>query len=91
MLGATTDDFFWNRISALARVGQSAKKSGFASVPRKTVRASGTRYTRLMLDAYDREAITSSDLADYLGVKLKHLPEIRNLVTQPRAEVEVTA
>jgi len=90
MLGATTDDFFWNTISALARIERPAT-TGFTSVPRRTVRASGPTYTRLMLAAYDREAITSSDLADHLGVKLKHLPEIRRIVTQPLAGAGATA
>lgn len=91
MLDATTDDFFWNTISALGRFSQPAKKGGFAPVPRRTVRACGRTYTRLVLDAYDREAITSSDLADYLGVKLRHLPDIRRLVTQPLAQAGATA
>ena len=39
----------------------------------------------LVLEAYHTEAINSSDVAEMLGVKLKHLPTIEQDVVEPAA------
>jgi len=33
-----------------------------------------------MVTAYHQEAITSADLSNYLGLKLKHLPKVEQIV-----------
>lgn len=43
---------------------------------RMAVRDKGRPYVRLVLDAYQRQAITPSSLSNLLGLKLKHLPEL---------------
>ncbi len=40
----------------------------------------GRRYARLVLDALHRDVITLSDVAGYLGTKVKHLPRIEGEV-----------
>ncbi len=69
--------------------GEEAKpqEGGFMKQSVKALRAVGKPFARIALDAYDREAISGSQLAEYLGVRLKHLAEIeralegRNILT----------
>jgi Zn-dependent peptidase ImmA (M78 family)/DNA-binding XRE family transcriptional regulator len=42
----------------------------------KIIRSNGRNYTNLILNSYYQEKITLSDVSDYLGIKLKHLPKI---------------
>ena len=53
---------------------------GFA---RMVVRDVGKPFARMVLDAYRADAITGSDVADYLGARLKHLPKIESYLTGP--------
>ena len=45
----------------------------------------GRAFIRLVLEAYHIETINSSDVAEMLGVKLKHLPTIEQDVVDPEA------
>jgi len=47
---------------------------------RIAVATAGPLFTRLVLEAYDEERITASDVAQYLRVRLKHLERIRAAV-----------
>ena len=53
-----------------------AEEGGFAPYHRVKIRDLGRSYVRLVLDAYHRDEITASDLADSLGMNLKHLPKV---------------
>jgi hypothetical protein len=44
------------------------------------VKAVGKRFARLVLGAYHAERITGNDLANYLGIRLKHLEKVEALV-----------
>ncbi|MCC6222494.1 MAG: ImmA/IrrE family metallo-endopeptidase [Thermoleophilia bacterium] len=55
---------------------QMGPRTGFAPYHRVKVRDLGRSYVRLVLEAYHREEIGASDLADSLGVKLKHVAKI---------------
>lgn len=57
------------------------RAGGFAPPHTMAVATSGHTFTRLVLEAYDAERITSSDLAEYLGVRFKHLARIRSAVS----------
>ena len=52
---------------------------------RRVIAANGRRFTRLVLDAYEEELITGSDVAEFLGTKLDHLGDIEQglAVTRP--------
>ncbi|MCK5505031.1 MAG: ImmA/IrrE family metallo-endopeptidase, partial [Thermodesulfovibrionia bacterium] len=52
------------------------KKKGFAPPHIMALSSAGGRFTNLVLDSYNREKITTSDLSDYLNIRLKHLPKI---------------
>ena len=56
------------------------KKPKFAPPDRVAVSTAGPLYTRLVLTNYYRDAITASDVSDFLAVRLKHLPKIEAAV-----------
>jgi F0F1-type ATP synthase epsilon subunit len=49
-------------------------------LPKRLVSSAGATFVRLVLSAFHAELISASTLAGYLGVKLKHLPAIEQLV-----------
>lgn len=52
------------------------KKGGFVPPDVKSISNVGLTFTKLVLDGYNNERITASDLSDYLNIRLKHLPKI---------------
>lgn len=77
--GLTTKEFYQEkRTQYTARRKPSDK--GFAPPAQMAISAAGNAFVRLVLDNYYRENITSSDVADFLNVKLKHLGEIEQKV-----------
>ena len=75
-----TDDYFWATISHLSDPPPERETKRGPPVSRMALRAGGPLYTSVVLDAYDREAITSADLSEYLGARLKHVPDIREML-----------
>ena len=59
---------------------ESQREGGFAPPYSLRVRDLGKLYVRTMVSAYHQDAITSADLSNYLGLKLKHLPKVEQLV-----------
>ena len=65
-----------------AKAGE-VRKAGFQPDPaRRCIGKNGARFVSLVLEAHKRDRITYSDVADYLGVRTKHLPNIERLVAQ---------
>ncbi len=60
------------------RASQSSK--GFAPPDRVALARVGRAFARLVLESYHQENITSSALAEYLDVRLKHVPKIEAAV-----------
>lgn len=56
------------------------RTGGFAPPYTLALARTGKLFTRLVLDAYTEERITASDMASYLGVRLKHLDRIRDAI-----------
>lgn len=65
---------------------RAREREGHAPLYRIAVRDNGRRFTRLVLEALERDRITSADVSDYLGVRLKHLPDIAGLIQRRLAE-----
>lgn len=59
-----------------ARAAERVEAEGFLHPAERAFRDRGRAFVGLVLDAYHREAITSADLAGFLGVRLKHLDRI---------------
>lgn len=80
-LEKTTEDFYQFKKREWAKSAKTS--SGFAPVPLRAVAAAGKTFVRLVLDSYHQNKISSTDAAQYLGVKLKHLTNIENAVRIP--------
>jgi Zn-dependent peptidase ImmA (M78 family) len=81
-LGHVSLEFYQRKRNELRTAYESEHKQGggFAPPHMLVVRDLGKQYIRVVLGAYHQEAITSSDVSDYLGVRLKHLPKIERAV-----------
>lgn len=55
-------------------------REGFALPHRMAVSRAGRKFVRLVLENYHQDRITASDVADFLGVRLKHLQAIESEV-----------
>jgi len=82
ILGKTSEAFYKRKRREYARQRVTRRRSTGGWVPtyRRIVRAIGEPFARLALDAYYREAISGSDLAELLGARLKHLPAVEHLL-----------
>ena len=56
------------------------KEGGFAPPDRVAVASAGPLFTRLVIDSFRQEKITSSDVSEYLDVRLKWMPKIEQAV-----------
>ena len=54
------------------------KSQGGPSQEVRCVSGNGLAYVRLVLSAYHKATITASDVSDYLGIRLKHLPKVED-------------
>ncbi|WP_321167690.1 XRE family transcriptional regulator [Baekduia soli] len=77
-LGVGSWDFYMHKRAEYheAYMQQRADEEGFAPFHRVRVRDLGKAYVRLVLDAYHGDRINVSEVSDYLGIRLKHLPKI---------------
>ena len=71
----------YQKESAERAARKKEKRGGFVSPPRKVISNLGLPYTRVVLNGYGLEKITSSDLSDFLGIKLRHLPKVHSELT----------
>jgi Zn-dependent peptidase ImmA (M78 family)/DNA-binding transcriptional regulator YiaG len=49
-------------------------------VPKECLQRNGKPLTSLVLDSYRNDKITTSDVADYLGIRVKHIPRMERLL-----------
>jgi len=82
-LGRATGRFYQRKRQQYQEEAVSSKQTGFLTPPKDVVRRLGQPMTRIALDAYHRETISATELADVLGAKLKHLPQIETLLQSP--------
>lgn len=67
---------------------EAQREGGFVPPYTMAWTTSGKLFTRLVLQAYDEDRITGSDVAGYLGVRLKHLERIRAAVREEQGTGE---
>jgi Zn-dependent peptidase ImmA (M78 family) len=74
----TTEAFYRKKREAFQKEYESIgrKKGGFAPPHVMALSSAGGHFTSLVLDSYHRDKITTSDLSDYLNIRLEHLPKI---------------
>lgn len=88
ILGRTRGREYKNLVGAMANKFASraptktknGEKRGFASPVDLSVSRLGQKFVRLTLESYEKKAITSSDLIEYLKTDLKHLDKLRQRV-----------
>lgn len=81
ILGRTDDAFYERKRRQFQKeYEQREKKEGFPPPALDAVSTVGKPFVSLVLDAYHGDRITTSDVSDYLGIKLKHLDKISELV-----------
>jgi Zn-dependent peptidase ImmA (M78 family)/transcriptional regulator with XRE-family HTH domain len=85
ILGRADETFYRERRAELLALPPrvTSGRTGRPSVPVMVVRDVGKPFARLVLDAYHAALITGSDVSDYLGVRLKHLPKIEQRLSGP--------
>jgi hypothetical protein len=57
----------------------------------KTLSQLGVVFTRSMIEAYHRREVSSPNLVDYLGLRLKYLPRLENRLANIRSASEVAS
>ena len=57
-------------------IGRGIKRD----IPKESLQRNGMPLTSLVLDSYRNDRITTSDVADYLGIRVKHIPRIEKLL-----------
>jgi Zn-dependent peptidase ImmA (M78 family) len=81
IFGKTSESFYRSKrdeFLELYREISKSKDKGFAPYHRLVIRNNGSSYLRMILNAYYQEIITSSQLSDFIGAKLSHLPKIES-------------
>jgi Zn-dependent peptidase ImmA (M78 family)/transcriptional regulator with XRE-family HTH domain len=77
ILGLTTSQFYERKRAQYAEeLRQLPRRRGFAPPATDALSVAGKPFARTVLDSFYAGRITASDVADYLGVRLKHLPAI---------------
>ena len=81
--GLTTNSFYKTKRDGFRKKYEMISKKpreGFAPPDILAISRAGRAFVKLVLDSYYQEKITSSDLSDYLGVKLTHLSKIEDRI-----------
>jgi len=80
--GLTTKEFYQKKHNEWA--GKDNKKVTIKAikrdVSRECLQRNGRPLTSLVLESYRNEKITTSDVADYLGIRVKHISHIEKLL-----------
>src|ERR1035437_90923 len=78
-LGLTNTSFYRSRRDAFLKVyaEQRQQQKGFAPPHQVALSSAGPTFTGLVIESFNRERITASDVSDYLQIRLKHLAEVQ--------------
>lgn len=79
-LGRTSDKFYYKKRDEYRleyAKWREQRKEGFAPPHVVSLSSAGPLFTSLVIENFNREHITASDVSDYLQVRVKHLPEIQ--------------
>jgi Zn-dependent peptidase ImmA (M78 family) len=77
-LGKINNEFYQKKREELLSTYVKSAQAGKVIVPPyiKALSSMGHLYIRLVLSSYNQNRITSSDVSDFLGVKIKHIEKI---------------
>ncbi len=83
ILKRTTKNFYENKRKEFLEYYKKLEEKKSEGIPpyyRLVIRNNGISFVKLVLDAYHQEVINSSQLSDFLGMKLKHLDKIESSI-----------
>jgi Zn-dependent peptidase ImmA (M78 family)/transcriptional regulator with XRE-family HTH domain len=81
-VGRTSGHFYRSMRERFLREYEShTPPGGFLAPDMAAIVTAGRPFVRLVLDGYYSERLTSRDVSEYLGVRLKHLPRIEERVS----------
>jgi Zn-dependent peptidase ImmA (M78 family)/transcriptional regulator with XRE-family HTH domain len=83
-LGCTTRSFYLAKREEF-RHPPEPPAEGFVPPYRRALSSTGPLFANLVLSGYQSGDITGSDVSDYLGVRLKHIPKIEEALAAARA------
>ena len=79
IVGKTTEQFYRRKREEFRQEYETMmppQVGGFAPPHLRALSSAGPFFARLVVDSYNREQITSSDVSDYLEIRMKHLSRI---------------
>jgi Zn-dependent peptidase ImmA (M78 family)/DNA-binding XRE family transcriptional regulator len=79
-LGRTNENFYDKKrddYRAEYAKGRERRREGFAPPHVVSLSSAGSFFTNLVIENFNRDHITASDVSDYLQVRVKHLQEIQ--------------
>ena len=80
---ASADFYSWWRSQQQRLAEATGDDGGFVEYFRRVINHNGRVFTRLVVDAYQKEIITGTELSRMLGAKLSHLPKIEMEISRP--------
>lgn len=90
--GRTTQHLYQKKREEFRKEYEKAKKypgSGFAPPYRMAISTAGPSFVRLVLHSYYQDKITTSDLCDFLNVKMQHMGKIESEIIDHRNKLGV--
>jgi hypothetical protein len=80
--GLTSKEFYSTKRSEWMKKEKKPKsaKGIKRDIPKECLQRNGEPLTSLVLDSYRNDRITTSDVADYLGIRVQHIPRIERLL-----------
>jgi Zn-dependent peptidase ImmA (M78 family) len=78
-LGLTSITFYRKQRDVFLKLfaEQRRQQKGFAPPHQIALSSAGPTFTGLVIESFNRERITASDVSDYLQIRLKHLAEVQ--------------
>ena len=78
-LGLTTERYYREKRDEFLKqyMEQRKRQKGFAPPHEVALTSAGPAFTSLVIESFNRERITASDVSDYLQIRLKHLADVQ--------------
>jgi Zn-dependent peptidase ImmA (M78 family) len=85
--GYATQAFYQQKRDEYQHQFETRDESGFTTPDVKALSQAGRLFVQLVLDSYHQDKINTSDVSDYLEVRIKHLEKIERAVGNPTLQL----
>jgi Zn-dependent peptidase ImmA (M78 family) len=89
--GRTTEQFYLGKRQQYQQEAPPTRSGGRALPHTKALNTLGQLFPRLVLESYGERRITASDLSEYLGLRLKHLPRLEEVMRSDAAREPIAS